>query len=125
MSGGLNANGCDGSGNFFCFKADTTPLSTPALPANSTLDIVFDLTVSSSGNFAEFGAGQDDSFKIEWVGTQNHYDLVSEDLPVPAPAIGQGLPALLAVGGIFFGSKLLERRRRRQSLGIALTQPAA
>jgi hypothetical protein len=33
--------------------------------------------------------------------------------PVPAPSIGRGLPVLLAVGGLLFGAKLLERGRRR------------
>jgi hypothetical protein len=31
---------------------------------------------------------------------------------VPAPVIGHGLPALLAVGGLLFGAKLLERGKR-------------
>ena len=33
---------------------------------------------------------------------------------VPAPPIGHGLPILLAVGGILFSAKLLERGRRRR-----------
>jgi hypothetical protein len=32
-------------------------------------------------------------------------------VPVPAPLIGHGLLVFLAVGGVLFGSKLLERRR--------------
>lgn len=32
---------------------------------------------------------------------------------VPAPVIGRGLPVLLAVGGILFGAKLLERSKKR------------
>ena len=37
---------------------------------------------------------------------------------VPAPLIGRGLPALLSVGGLLFGAKLLERgKRRRLQLG--------
>jgi hypothetical protein len=37
---------------------------------------------------------------------------------VPAPVIGRGLPVLLAVGGLLFGAKLLERgKRRRLQLG--------
>jgi hypothetical protein len=31
---------------------------------------------------------------------------------VPAPLIGRGLPVLLAVGGLLFGAKLLERSKR-------------
>jgi hypothetical protein len=33
---------------------------------------------------------------------------------VPAPPIGRGLPVLLAVGGLLFGAKLLERGKRRR-----------
>jgi hypothetical protein len=34
---------------------------------------------------------------------------------VPAPLVGHGLLVLLAVGGVLFGSKLLERSKRRDS----------
>ena len=37
-------------------------------------------------------------------------------LIVPAPSIGHGLLAFLAVGGMLFGPKLLERSKRRHSL---------
>jgi hypothetical protein len=33
---------------------------------------------------------------------------------VPAPLIGRGLPVLLAVGGLLFGAKLLERGKRQR-----------
>ena len=33
---------------------------------------------------------------------------------VPAPLIGHGLPVLLAVGGVLFGAKLWERRKRHR-----------
>ena len=36
--------------------------------------------------------------------------------PVPAPLIGFGLPVFLAVGGLWFGAKLLERSRRGAGL---------
>jgi hypothetical protein len=32
MSGGLNSMGCSGSGNFFCFKNNVSPPTSPALP---------------------------------------------------------------------------------------------
>jgi hypothetical protein len=35
---------------------------------------------------------------------------------VPAPLIGFGLPVFLAVGGLWFGAKLLERSRRGAGL---------
>lgn len=36
--------------------------------------------------------------------------------PVPAPLIGFGLPVFLAVGGLWFGAKLLQRSRRGAGL---------
>ncbi len=45
--------------------------------------------------------------------------LLTELSAVPAPIIGHGLLVLLAVGGVLFGGKLLEHRKRRSSLGTA------
>jgi hypothetical protein len=39
--------------------------------------------------------------------------------PVPAPLIGHGVPVLLAVGGMLFGARLLERKNRRRLFGTA------
>ena len=90
MTGGLNAMGCNGTGNFFCFEANTAP-GAPALPANSTLQFTFDLTANQANDFA----GYNPDFKIQWLGTKSHYNLVSETLTptlVPLPAT---LPLLL------------------------------
>jgi hypothetical protein len=38
-------------------------------------------------------------------------------VPVPAPLIGGGVPAFLAVSGMLFGAKTRERSRKRRSLG--------
>ena len=116
-------SGCNGNGNFFCFKANTTPPVSPALAAGTVLDFDFDLTLTS-GSFAGFG----DDFKINWVGSKNDYDLVSKDLPftpVPAPLIGHGLPILIAVGGLLFGAKLLERSKKHRPLSPAVPNAAA
>jgi hypothetical protein len=43
---------------------------------------------------------------------------------VPAPLIGRGVPILLAVVGVLFGAKLLERSKQRRSLGTAVPQAA-
>jgi hypothetical protein len=45
-------------------------------------------------------------------------DIEVNDAVAPAPLIGHGLLIALAIGGILFGSRLLERRKRRRSLGI-------
>ena len=42
---------------------------------------------------------------------------VVNTVPVPAPLIGRGVPVFLAVSGMLFGAKLLERSRKRRSLG--------
>ncbi len=94
--GGLNANGCDGKGNFICFTANTKP-SGPALTPDTTLSFVFTETISSGSL-----AGYVPDFKIEWIGTKNHYDLVSLPLAVPEPGtlplLGAGLVALAWFG---------------------------
>ena len=94
MTGGLNAMGCDGAGNFFCFKANTAPTA-PALAANSALQFTFDVTVAKAGDLA----GYNPDLKIQWLGSKSgKYDLVSQTLtptPVPLPA---ALPLFL--GGI-------------------------
>jgi hypothetical protein len=109
QTGGLAANGCNGSGNFICFSANTTPIG-PVLAANSSLDFVFSLTISS-GVWASY----DPSFKINWEGTKNNYDLVSKTLtPInpPAPTPEPGSLAIIA-GGLFGLGCVLRRRKSR------------
>ena len=102
MTGGLNAMGCDGTGNFYCFKATTKPIA-PALPADSQLTLTFDLTVAQAGDFANYNP----DLKIQWLGSNpGKYDLVSQTLTptvVPLPA---ALPLLLSgLAGLGFMSR--------------------
>jgi hypothetical protein len=99
MTGGLSAMGCDGTGNFYCFKAITPPAA-PVLAANSQLTFTFDVTAAAAGDWANYNP----DFKVQWLGSKSgKYDLVSQTLtptPVPLPA---ALPLLLsALGGLGF-----------------------
>jgi hypothetical protein len=57
--------------------------------------------------------------------TGTFFALAPFPVSVPAPLIGHGLPVVLAVGGLLFGAKLLERSRKRRSFGTALPDAAA
>jgi len=106
LNGGLNSSGCDGSGNFFCFKSNT-PVVGPALPANTSLTYIFDVAIAS-GTFANYLP----DFKINWDGTKNNYDLVSLPLDptfVPLPGALMMLAPVLVAG-------LLGMSMRRKSL---------
>lgn len=132
FTGGLNANGCDGSGGFFCFSRNTQLGTTPALPANSVLDIPFSLTLTAGNNFVDYIASFP-TFKIDWAGCKNppncnaNFDNVSLSgaltpttfnvSPVPAPIVGAGIPGLIAACSALMA--FARRRRRRQELGIA------
>jgi PEP-CTERM motif len=113
-SGGLNANGCDGSGNFFCFDNPSIPPIPGALLGDS-LTLMFSVTSDTVGSWDAY---DNPDFKIDWVGSQNNYDLVSLGIPVNG-AIPE--PATWAMMIIGFGAAGYSIRRRRKAL---LTQVA-
>lgn len=111
VAGGLNSGGCDGAGSFFCFYAQTTPANSPALPTGSTLSYSFSLTASSAAALSSW----DPAFKINWVGNQNNYNLVSQNLhptPAAAPEIDPGTAAA-ALTFLAGGFAALGGRRRK------------
>jgi PEP-CTERM motif-containing protein len=108
MSGGLNSKGCDGSGSgFFCFSANTTPLKTPALAANSSLSFSFAISGSGLSSWSP-------DFKINWIGSKNNYDLVSESIPITGGGSSVPEPASLGLLGLGLAGLGLARRRGRK-----------
>jgi hypothetical protein len=116
VAGGLNSTGCDGNGNFFCFDNTTIP-PTPTTLAGSPITIDFTATLNAGGTWAGYAP----AFKIDWVGTQNNYNLVSQDIPVntggtppPPPPPPAPEPASLAIFGMgLLGLGMTQLRRKR------------
>jgi hypothetical protein len=75
------------------------------------------LSSSATWDNASFSSLGVTSGTYEWTwGTGTHADSFTLQVgaaAVPAPVIGRGLPVILAVGGLLFGAKLLERGKRR------------
>ena len=107
LSGGLSSSGCTGSGNFLCFKNNNTPGSYPALAANSVLVYNFSITASSAYDWTKF----DPSFKIDWVGNKNNYDLVSRDIN-PNVAVPEPTTMLLLGSGSLAVAYLKKRKNK-------------
>jgi hypothetical protein len=108
QTGGLNASGCDGTGNFFCFAN-----SGYTLPSGSSVSIDFNITSDTLGSFTNWTP----DFKIDWVGSQNNYDLVS--LPIPVNT-GVPEPATWALMLLGFGGIGMAMRRSRRRTGALM-----
>jgi hypothetical protein len=106
QTGGLNSTGCDGSGNFFCF-ANTG--YDPGSPIPSSLSLMFSVTSDTAGSWANYTP----SFKIDWVGSKNNYDLVSQPIPVNNPIPEPATWGMMLLG--FAGIGMALRRSRRRS----------
>jgi hypothetical protein len=83
-NGGLNSTGCNSTGNFFCFDntaidQNSNPQIIPtALLGTTPIVIGFEATLLPGDSWANYST----ALKINWVGTQQNYSLVSEDIPI-------------------------------------------
>ena len=108
--GGLNSSGCqiNANANFFCF--DNTAIGpTPTTPLSGPLTFTFNVTANTAGLWLNYAP----SFKIDWVGTQRNYDLVSQPIPVNTGVPESATWAMMLLG---FGAVGYMMRRRRKAL---------
>jgi len=105
QAGGLNSGGCNGTGDFFCFQS---PLSPPGTLLTGPVVIAFQET-RDSGNWNTYAASAP-HLKIDWIGSQNNYDLFSQEVlvqttcpnctPTPFDVDPVAEPTTLAILGI-------------------------
>ena len=123
--GGLNSSGCNTTGNFYCFDNTAIPDTGGPFPGSllsGPLSFDFNVTADTAGVWA----GYKTALKIDWVGTQNNYDLVSLPIAVvpgttcvdctPTPT-ANNVPepgSLMLLGGSLLATGAILRRRRRQ-----------
>jgi hypothetical protein len=115
----------DGSGTWqYAINCPTCGggVSAPTLDSPITFDI--SATGLSTTSFAQNGNSL--FFAADISGANGNTGVVGAPtaVPTPAPPIGRGLPVLLAVGGILFGAKLFERRKKRGYHGTAVPHAA-
>jgi PEP-CTERM motif len=107
LSEGLNSSGCHSdNSNFYCFSNSGY---NPGSPIPSSLLLNFNVTSDTAGSWANWGTTD---FKIDWVGSQNNYDLVS--LAIPLNRTGVPEPATWAMMLLGFGGIGMAMRRRRK-----------
>ena len=97
IDGGLNANGCNGNGNFFCFDGVHRAV------AGSTMSLDFTITASSF-------AGYVPHLKVDWNGSANNYDLVSANMVAAVPEPETYALFIAGLGAMGF----VARRRKLQ-----------
>ena len=76
-----------------------------------------DTSTYDDASFSTLGVVTPGSYVWTWGSGADADSFTLDIVSVPAPVIDQGLPVVLAVGGVLLGAKLLERNSKRRSLG--------
>lgn len=95
--GGLNANGCNGTGNFFCFDGVHQAVN------GSTMSLDFTVNASSFEGYVPH-------LKVDWDGSKNNYNLISADMVAAVPEPETYAMFIAGLGAMGF----VARRRKLQ-----------
>jgi hypothetical protein len=109
QTGGLNASGCNGTGNFFCFNNSGYVLN---VSPSGMVTLNFSATSNSVGSFGNWAP----DFKIDWLGSANNYDNVSKIITVNQAVPEPATWAMMLVG---FGGIGMAMRRRKVNVRFA------
>jgi hypothetical protein len=121
-------NGCPGTGGdvgLGLAEPTTFSLYVFAVPTSLTSSITIDESGAARGSYIIAYSCEETGTGACPNGKDGSTPYTNAGLVAPAPAIGHGLPVLLAVGGILFGAKLGKRSSKRRSPGTAVLHAAA
>jgi hypothetical protein len=118
VDGSLTVDGVQVGASASCFVSGAAPPCSPIILPIGTTGSTLNLsdfegtgTISTSITITNEG---DSSGPLDATFSHEKVSYNYTPVAVPAPLIGRGLPVLLAVGGLLFGAKLLERGKRRR-----------
>ncbi len=112
-SGSLDIGANSGSGDIVGIFSDGLSLFVPAGYVSGSL--LSDTATWDHASLSSLGVTPG-TYVWTWGSgaTADSFTLKAGVAAVPAPLIGRGLPLVLAVGGVLFGAKLLERSKKHR-----------
>jgi hypothetical protein len=121
VGSGIGAFASSGSGDMVGIEGRTGASGVLLVPLLYTSgNPLSDTSTYDNASFSSLGVTPG-TYVWTW-GTGAHADSFTLQIgpaAVPAPLIGHGLVVMLAVGGVLFGGRLIERSKARRELGTA------